>query len=90
MTTRLEMNNVANVRSALRGWVRSASGVAVEDDTALFADGVLESVQALELILFIEELSGRVIEVERLRPGVFRDIKSIVSALFAEEGRDVA
>ena len=49
------------------------------DTTPLFAGGVLRSVHVLDLILLLEELTGRPIDVERLGPGAFRDIDTLCS-----------
>ena len=37
----------------------------------------------MELILFLEQLSDRPVEIDRLKPGVFRDINSIYSGFFS-------
>lgn len=53
------------------------------DQTPLFENGLLKSIQIMDLILFIEELSGNEIDVERLQVGTFRDIATIVRGFFA-------
>jgi len=76
----------ARVREAIRSWIVSTSGRiapgALGDDTPIFSRAVLESVHVMELILLIEELSGRPIDVERLRVGVFRSVDAIVANFF--------
>ena len=74
------------MREAIRSWIVSTSGRidpgALGDDTPIFSRAVLESVHVMELILLIEELSGRPIDVERLRVGVFRSVDAIVANFF--------
>ena len=80
------MSNDSGIRDALRRWIAETSGkVSVEalaDDTPLFRSGILKSVQVGDLILFIEELSERPVEVDRIKPGVFRDIDAIYKSFF--------
>lgn len=69
-------------RDALRSWVTSkakpeASG-RIDDATLLFADRYLTSVHVPELLLLLERLRGAPIDPERLGPGDFRDINTIV------------
>jgi hypothetical protein len=76
----------ARAREAIRSWVLSTSGriepAALGDDTPIFSKAVLESVHVMDLILLIEELSGRPIDVEKLRVGVFRTVDAIVANFF--------
>jgi len=77
----------AAVRATLREWIVEANGsiapVALRDDTPILEERILTSVDVVELIVLIEELSGAPIEVERLDPAAFRDIDSIYGAFFA-------
>jgi acyl carrier protein len=76
-------------RAALRAWVadhaRDVEPGELTDTTALFEDGVLTSLRFPELILLIERLRGREIDVTALAPGDFRDIATIVER-FVEDG----
>jgi hypothetical protein len=78
------------VREAIRSWVLSTSSrvepAALADDTPIFSKAVLESVHVMDLILLIEELSGRPIDVEKLRVGVFRTVDAIVANFFRSDG----
>jgi acyl carrier protein len=69
-----------DLRAALREWIVRTGGRAgaLRDDTPILEQRILTSLHVLELILFLERLTGRPIEVERLRPGAFRDVDSIV------------
>lgn len=84
------MSEEARVREAIRSWVVRTSGridpAALDDDTPIFSKAVLESVHVMDLILLIEELSGRPIDVEKLRVGVFRTVDAIVVNFFRGDG----
>lgn len=81
------MSTENDVRDALRQWIANTSGKAstqdLADDTPLFRSGVLKSVQVSDLILYIEELAERAVDVEQIKPGVFRDIDTIYRNFFA-------
>lgn len=81
------MSTEEHVRDALRQWIANTSGNAsaedLADDTPLFRSGVLKSVQVSDLILYIEELAERAVDVEQIKPGVFRDIDTIYRNFFA-------
>lgn len=81
------MSNEAGIRDALRQWIADTNGKAgttdLADDTPLFRNGILKSVQVSDLILYIEELAERAVDVEQIKPGVFRDINSIYHNFFA-------
>lgn len=69
-------------RERLRDWVIQASGrtsrEALKDDTPLLENRIITSLQVMDLILFIETLARKPIDVERLKPGLFRDIDTIL------------
>jgi hypothetical protein len=68
-------------RERIRAFVASTSDVfdaaTFTDVTPLFSSGVLRSVHVLDLILLIEEITARPVDVERLGPGAFRDVDTI-------------
>jgi acyl carrier protein len=80
------MSKESGVRDALRRWIAQTSGKAsadeLADDTPLFRSGILKSVQVTDLILYIEELSERPVDIESIKPGVFRDIDTIYESFF--------
>ena len=71
----------AEVRAALREWIVKTSGrirpQALRDDTPILEQRILTSLHVMELILFLENLTGRPIDPQRLKPGVFRDVDTI-------------
>jgi len=78
-----------DVREALRGWMfehsrNAIDGHALTDATPLIEEGILSSIQVPDLLLFIEQLRGRPVDVEELKPGSFRSVEAIVTAFFAE------
>jgi hypothetical protein len=68
-------------RERLRQWILEKSGklaaAQLRDDTPILEQRILTSLQLPELILFLEELSGRPLDVSQLKPGVFRDVDTI-------------
>ena len=68
-------------RQRLREWILSTSGrIArheLRDDTALFENRIITSLQVMDLIVFVESLREKPLDVERLAPGSFRDIDTI-------------
>ena len=78
---------MSEVREKLRAWMaengRSQSSAAqLTDATPLIEEGILSSVQVPDLILFIEDLRGRPVEMSELKPGAFRSIDAIVNGFF--------
>jgi acyl carrier protein len=82
------MNAGTRVRSALRDWVIENSGKLkaeeLTDETPIIEQRIISSLQVMDLILFIEKLAGKPIEVDRLKPGAFRNISSIQRNFFSE------
>lgn len=87
------MKTEAEVREALRHWVlKNSSKIGSEyltDDTPIIEQRIIKSVQIMDLVLFIERLRDRSIEVESLKPGTFRNINTIYNNFFAgdDDGR---
>jgi acyl carrier protein len=74
------------VRTALRDWIVRTSGKVhpadVANDTPILERRIVKSLDIMDLILFLEELRGAPIDVEKLKPGVFRDIDAIWKNFF--------
>lgn len=67
-------------RERLREWVIRGGRIRREDlrdDTPLIESRVITSLRVMDLILLIEDLTGRRVDVARLTPGLFRDIDTI-------------
>lgn len=75
----------AEVRAGLQEWVeRKAAGLGpgeLTDATPLFEGRHLKSMHVPDLILLIERLSGRLVDVMALEPGDLRDIDTIMRRL---------
>lgn len=66
-------------------WIRNhskASGEPLEYDTPIVESGHLDSAGVLELVFYLEELSGREIDVDELSPESFTDINAISRNFF--------
>ena len=76
------MKSEAEFRRELRTWILEHGKIApgeLQDDTPIIERRIVSSVQVMDLILFLEELRGATIDVEGLKPGVFRSIDVIVA-----------
>lgn len=77
----------AEVRQALRTWVRRYATVEVpesfDDHTPLITTRYLTSLQVADLLVYVEELRGEGLDIGALRPGVFRDIDTIYATFLA-------
>jgi acyl carrier protein len=84
------MKTEAEIKQALREWIAATSGKIearrLTDGTPIIEQRIVSSLQVMDLILFLERLSNRPVEIDRLKPGVFRDINSIYSGFFQAEG----
>ncbi len=76
-------------RAALRVWIARCNGqlspAAIDDQRPLFAQRILKSVHLAELILFVEELRGRAVDLEQIKPGAFTSIDAIMTHFFTEQ-----
>ena len=80
------MKNETDIRQNLREWIAQKSGKLqpqdISDDTPIIEQRIIKSLQIPDLILYIEEHTGRAIDVEQLKPGVFRNIDTIYRNFF--------
>jgi acyl carrier protein len=88
------MRTEREIRAALRDWIVNVSGKIereqLSDETPLIEERIITSLQVMDLILFLEKLSGRPVEVEQLRAGAFRNINTLYQNFFrttTEAGR---
>ena len=79
---------MSDARNAVREWMLQHSRKPIDgeltDAMPLIEEGILSSVQVPDLILYIEELRGRPVEIGELKPGAFRSIDAIAAAFFSE------
>lgn len=64
-------------KDEIKGWIATKAGFPVSDTTPIFEQRALRSVHVPELILLMEALRGRPIDVEELRPADFRDVDTL-------------
>lgn len=74
-------------RAAVRRWLAAHARIEapIEDDTPILELRIIDSLKVLELVLLVEELTGRPVAVEQLVPSSFRDVNSICASFFSEE-----
>ena len=60
----------------LRDWVRDQAGP-VDDDSLLLESRLINSLQLVELVLLIEEWTGRPLRPDQLVPASFQSIRTI-------------
>jgi acyl carrier protein len=83
------MNPTAEPRAVVRRWLAANARCAtpIEDDTPILDLRIIDSLKVLELVLLVEELTGRPVTVAQLVPSSFRDVDSICTTFFAGEER---
>ena len=82
------MSSEDEIRQSLREWIAKTNGKMrpedLGDQTPIIEQRIISSLQVMDLIFFLEQLSGKPIEVDDLKPGVFRDIDTIYQNFFRE------
>ncbi|PYR97511.1 MAG: hypothetical protein DMG15_07175 [Acidobacteria bacterium] len=80
------MKTESEIRQTLREWIVRTSGKIraeeLDDDTPIIERRIISSLQLTDLILMLERLSDSPIDIEMLKPGVFRDINTIYRNFF--------
>ena len=80
------MRTETEIRAALREWIINTSGKIkrgeLNDETPLIEERIITSLQVMDLILFLEKLSGQPVEVEQLKAGAFRNIDALYRNFF--------
>ncbi|MBX9686265.1 MAG: hypothetical protein K2X27_06155 [Candidatus Obscuribacterales bacterium] len=83
------MKSEAEFRSELRKWIVNKNGKIkaedLKDDTAIIEQRIISSLQLMDLILELEKLSEEALDVEQLKPGVFKNIDSICHNFYKGE-----
>ena len=78
----------AAVYDRLRSWLSRANPAVAQMDldpaTDIIASRILESLQVVEFILFIEAEAGKTILVEDLDPNTLRTLSSIYESFFQD------
>jgi acyl carrier protein len=80
------MHDREAVFQMLREWVQianpTAAALQLDPETDLIKSRILESFQVVELLLFIEQRTGRQVLAEHLSPDTFRTLNSIFRNFF--------
>lgn len=76
------MKSEAEVKQTLRAWIVKANGGKIKpeelkDDTPIIEERIITSLQIMDLILQLEKITGQPLDVEQLKPGVFKNIDTI-------------
>ena len=79
--------DATEARSRLRDWIQQRANGKIEgeltDETLLLESGILTSLDVTELIVYLEYLRGEEIDIDRLEPGLLRNINSLYEGFFA-------
>jgi acyl carrier protein len=88
------MSTTASRTERLRAWIlehgKRIDAAELRDDTPLLERRILTSLQLADLLLFLEELRGAPVDLERLTGASFRDVASLVKAFLPEEAAHAA
>jgi acyl carrier protein len=83
------MNSEHDIRAQLRNWVLAKNGKIrpeeLDDHTPILEQRIISSLQVMDLILFLEQLTGKSLEVEMLQADAFRSIEMLYQHFFAAE-----
>lgn len=76
----------ADIRQTLRQWIvekrKLVDPAQIANDTALLDGGFLRSIDVADLLIFIEFLRERPVDITDMKPGVFASIDSIANQFF--------
>ena len=81
------MSAAAEARTTIRRWLAAHArrDLPIDDETPILELRVIDSLKVLELVLLVEELTGRPVTIEQLAPGSFRDVATICATFFATD-----
>jgi hypothetical protein len=78
----------STVKTRIRDWILAknpqVNAAALQDDTALLEQKILTSIQIMDLILFLEHLQERPLDIDQVQPENFYSVNTICAAFFAE------
>ena len=76
------MSKSEEYKTEIKQWIATKNGQVdaadISDHQEILADKLLTSLQVMELILFLEQLSGAPVDTEKLAPGAFKSVNHIV------------
>ncbi|MCG8591477.1 MAG: hypothetical protein MJE66_19450 [Proteobacteria bacterium] len=78
----------SEIKESLRAWIleRAQSGPdqKLQNDTPILDDGILSSLDVVELVLFVESLKGEDVDVDDIQPEALASIDALYAAFFAQ------
>ena len=77
---------IASVRACLANVKPGLDASSIDVETPLLEERIISSFDVLDLLMHLEQVSGRPIRREQLKPGSFRDIATIARVFLMEEG----
>ncbi len=83
------MKTELEIRKALRDWIIKTNGKIrpedLTDEMPIIEQRIISSLQVMDLLLFLEQLTGKSVEVEKLKPGIFQNINTLYENFFRKE-----
>lgn len=80
------MKTETDVKNLLRDWIAKASKkpspMPIGDDTPIIEQRIITSLQVMDLLLYIEELTNQPLDAADLKPGSLKDINTIYRNFF--------
>lgn len=76
------------MKEKLRHWVlgnaHNAHQADIDDQTEILESRLITSLQIMDLILFVEQLTGKSVELSQIKPRSFASIDAIYATFFQE------
>lgn len=86
------MKTQEDMKKELHAWiVKNSVRIKPEElcnDTDIIRERIINSLQIIDLLLFVERLSGAAVEVEQLKPGAFKNIDTIYKNFLEHQGAE--
>lgn len=83
------MTSACDIRRAIRDWLvrngKLTGPSEIDDTTPILDQRIISSVQVIDLLVFLEKLAAKDIDIEKLRPGSFRSVNAIYQTFFQRE-----
>ena len=81
------MHDPQNIRAQLKSWLLEHASAAppetFTDQLPILEVGLLNSLDIVEFVLFIEDLRGEEVDTDAIEPEVFTNVDSLWDAFFA-------
>ncbi len=81
---------MSQFKTRIREWILARNpkvdSAVLGDDTPLLEQKILSSIQIMDLILYLEHLQGRPVDIDQVQPENFHSLNTIHAAFFAAAG----